>query len=120
MRASAVGPFVGFGYRHDDHAEQGTKQARFEAELKPGRYEVRLAYSAHGNRASNVPVVVQHADGSTETIVDQKQEPPIQRLLLSLGTFNFGEKPAVVEISNRGADGHVIADAVQFLPIPSP
>jgi hypothetical protein len=114
--ASSIGPFVGFGYRHDDNAQQGTKRARFEAELKPGRWEVRLAYSAHGNRAGNVPVVVYHADGRTEIRVDQKQTPPIRQLLIPLGTFRFGDQPAVVELSNQGTDGHVIADAVQFVP----
>ncbi len=117
--SSAIGPFVGFGYRHDDNAEHGTKLARYQARLKPGRYEVRLAYSAHGNRASNVPVVIHHADGRSEKSVNQKQTPPIEGLLISLGTFTFGEAPAVVEISNRGTDGHVIADAVQFIPVPA-
>ncbi len=116
LPSSALGPFVGAGYLHDDNAGQGTKRARFEAELKPGRYEVRLAYAASGNRAGNVPVVVHHAGGRAEVAVDQRKAGPIDGLFISLGRFAFDEEPAVVEVSNRGTDGHVIVDAVQFLP----
>ncbi len=116
VTSSAIGPFVGAGYRHDGNAGQGTKQVRFEANLKAGRYEVRLAYSASGNRATNVPVVVYHANGRSEMVVNQRNSPPIDRLLVSLGTFVFGDEPAAVMVYNRGADGYVIVDAVQFLP----
>ena len=51
------GPFVGVGYRHDGNAAKGERSARFRAELPPGRYEVRLAYSPSSNRATNVPIV---------------------------------------------------------------
>lgn len=116
LPSSALGPFVGAGYLHEDNIGKGSKRARFEAELKPGRYEVRLAYSASTNRAGNVPVVVRHAGGQAETTVDQQKPGPIDGLFVSLGTFAFGEEPAVVEVSNQGTDGHVIVDAVQFLP----
>lgn len=115
--SGAIGPFVGTGYRHDENAGQGEKQATFSARLMPGRYEVRFAYSAGPNRASNVPVVIHHAGGETETTVDQKQSPPIDGLFISLGAFTFGPEPAVIEVSNRGTNGHVVLDAVQFLPV---
>ena len=42
--------------------------------------------------------------------------PLIDGVFLSLGTFEFSaESKAAVEISNEGADGHVIVDAVQFV-----
>ncbi len=110
------GPFVALGYQHDGNEGQGTKAARFEAALKPGRYEVRLAYAADDNRASNVPVVVHHAAGQAEVTVNQKKLPSHDRVFVTLGTFEFGRRPAVVEISNQGTDGFVIIDAVQFVP----
>ena len=78
---------------------------------------MRLAYSQNANRATNVPVVVRHAGGEKMLQVDQRKVPPIDKLFVSLGEFEFsGDSPATVTISNQGADGYVIIDAVQWLP----
>ncbi len=117
--SSANGPFVGSGYLHDGNEGQGEKSATFAAELpKDGTYAVRLAYPVNSNRATNVRVVVRHADGTAEIKVNQRQEPPIDGLFVELGKFRFAKSgPGVVEIHNDGADGHVIADAAQWLPL---
>jgi hypothetical protein len=117
--SAAAGKWIDAGYRHDENTDQGKKSAVFRAELtKAGRYEVRLAYSPSGNRATNAQVRIRHAEGEAEARVDQRQPPPIDDLFLSLGTFRFTqESPAVVLLSNAGADGYVIADAVQFVPV---
>ena len=115
--AAAIGPFVGHGAQHDGGAGKGNRSATFKASLEPGRYEVRLAYIPANNRASNVPVTVRHSAGEAKVMVNQRKTPPIDKLWVSLGTYEFsGDKPASVEIGNTGADGHVILDAVQFLP----
>ena len=91
--------------------------ATFEAKLKPGRYEVQLSYSHNGNRATNVPVVVRHSGGEKTILVNQKKVPPIDKLFVSLGEFDFSaDTPATVSISNKSTDGYVIIDAVQWLP----
>lgn len=113
--SSTKRPFVDSGYRHDGNTGKGEKSARFEATLPRGRHEVRLFYSALGNRASNVPVTVHHAAGSATLKVNQRQEPPLEGLAVSLGMFEFDGRGAV-EVSNAGTDGHVIIDAVQWLP----
>ncbi len=117
--SGAQGKWVDGGYRHDENARQGEKTAVFKAALpEVGRYEVRLAYSVSSNRATNALVTVRHAEGETETRVNQRQDPPIDGLFISLGTFRFmREEPAIVTVSNTGADGYVIADAVQFIPV---
>ncbi|MEZ5944173.1 MAG: FAD-dependent oxidoreductase [Planctomycetaceae bacterium] len=112
-RSTANGPYVGYGYQHDGNSDKGKKSTDFTAMLSPGRYEVRLAYSANDNRASNVPVTIHHRDGEITVHVDQRKKPPIDDITVSLGTFDFGDE-AVVEVSNAGTDGYVIADAVQF------
>jgi hypothetical protein len=84
---------------------------------KAGEYDVRLAYSPSGNRATNVPAVVQHAGGETKIVVNQRTTPAVDKVFASLGKFKFdAETPAVVIISNDGTDGHVIVDAIQFVP----
>jgi hypothetical protein len=115
--STAIQPWVGAGYRHDGDTRDGRATARFEARLpKPGRYEVRLAYTPQGNRASRVPVTIHHAGGSDTVIVDQRKTPSMEGLFHSLGRFEFdADAPASVVISNHGTDGHVILDAVQWL-----
>lgn len=114
--SSSTGSWVGREYRHDGNKADGRSIATFQAKLKPGRYEVRLAYSHNGNRATNVPVVVQHADGKETVIVNQKKVPPIDKLFVSLGEFDFSaDNPGTVTISNHKTDGYVIVDAVQWL-----
>ncbi len=115
--STAASPFVGSGYAHDGNAEKGKQRATFTAKLpSAGEYEVRLAYTALTNRATNVPVTVKHATGEKTITVNQQQAPAIDGLLTSLGTFTFAAG-GVVEISNAATDGHVIIDAVQWLPV---
>ena len=117
--SGAAQTFIGNGYRHEDNAKDGKATARFEAKLpKAGRYEVRLAYPANGNRASNVAVEIQHAGGSEGKKINQRQPAPIEASFVSLGTYEFAEgKPAAVVVSNAGADGYVVIDAVQWVPV---
>jgi hypothetical protein len=86
---------------------------------RAGRYEVRLSYSAHGNRASNVPVSVRSRAGEKRILVDQRRPAPIDGAFLSLGVFDFERgRTGHVEISNDGTDGYVIVDAIQLVPVP--
>ncbi|GIW96423.1 MAG: xanthan lyase [Pirellulaceae bacterium] len=109
--------YVGTGYLHDQNSEKGAKTITFQPELpRAARYEVRLAYTPGGNRASNVPVTVFSADGEFTVTVNQKLEPPIDGHFVSLGTYRFeNNNQGFVLISNEGTDGHVVVDAVQFL-----
>lgn len=115
--SSANRGFVDSGYQHNDNQSDAKVTARFEAKLPKGRYEVRLSYPANKNRASNVPVTVEHAKGSALVTVDQRRTPSLDGLFQSVGVFEFDGEAAVV-IGADGADGYVIADAVQFLPQP--
>src|SRR5262249_49204184 len=114
--SSAAGPYVGSGYLHDNNQNKGTMSVRFTPKLpEAGRYEVCLVYSSHPNRATNTPVVIHHADGEQTVRVNQrlplKDDKPLR-----LGVFSFaaGDK-GWVEVRNDDTDGHVIADAVQFI-----
>ena len=115
QRSSANKPFVDSGYQHNGNADRGQKSAVFETKIQPGRYEVRLSYPPNNNRAQNVPVTVFHAMGRKIVIVNQREEPPIDGVFISLGHFLFSEV-AKVEVSTADTNGYVVVDAIQFLP----
>jgi hypothetical protein len=111
------GVFIGTGYTHDDNAAKGEKSLTFQTEVPAnGKYEVRLAYSHGGSRATNVPVTVFSADGEKELTVDMSKAPPLDGRWVSLGEFTFEKTgQSFVIVSNEGTKGHVTADAVVFL-----
>jgi ribulose 1,5-bisphosphate synthetase/thiazole synthase len=115
---ASAGPFVGDGYIHDGNEEKGKKRVRFTPKLpKAGRYEVRIIHSPLANRATNVPVVIHSADGEKTVVVNQRQ-PLKDNQPLKLGVFRFDAGAAGwVEIRNDATNGHVIADAIQFVPV---
>lgn len=117
--STATKTWVGGQYLHDGDTAKGESSATFTAALPaPGRYEVRLAYSPHGNRATAAPVTVQHAGGKTTVRVDQTQQPEIDQLFTSIGTFRFdADQQASVTISNESTEGHVIVDAVAWVKV---
>lgn len=117
--SSAIGPFVGIGYSHDANMGKGTHRIRFTPELpEAGRFEVRLFATANPNRATNVPVIVHSADGEKTIRVDERKPRP-EGEPIRLGVFRFeAGQVGWVEVRNDGTDGHVIADAVQWIPVP--
>lgn len=115
--STTIRPFVDAGYLHDDNDGKGEKSISYSAKLKDGDYEVRVSYTANKNRASNVPVMIIHANGTSKKIINQKKKPELNGLFTSLGVYSFqSQKPAVVEIQTTGTNGYVVADAVQWLP----
>ena len=85
---------------------------------RDGRYEVRLAYVANPNRATNVPVSVESGDGTKTVIVNQRNAPPINKMFVSLGEYQFSsDRPGAVVVRNEGTNGYVIIDAVQVLAV---
>jgi hypothetical protein len=117
IESHAAKVFVGDGYQHDGNAKDGQFSARFEAKLpKAGKYEVRLAYPPNNNRASNVPVVVEFAGGKKTVMVNQRKNPTIEGVFVSLGEFEFtAGETATVTVSNAGVDGYVVIDGVQWV-----
>jgi hypothetical protein len=115
LSSSSIGGFVGSDYLHDNNEAKGNCHAEFTFKIpKPGKYDVRVAYTPNSNRATNVPVTITSADGEKTVKLDQKQET--KDGFRSLGTFSFDlSQSAKVVISNTGTDGYVIVDAVQLI-----
>ncbi len=121
VSATSATGFIGPHYLHDGNKNKGQSTLRFVPELpSDGLYAVRLFFTPHANRASNVPVSVQASDGVFDYQVDQRTLPEGERSYL-VGTHRFeAGKGGAVTLSNTGTDGFVTIDAVQFIPVAAP
>jgi len=109
--------FVGVGYRHDSNTAKGRQSALFRLQVaKAGRYVARLAWTAHRNRATNVPVTVHHAAGQTTVMLNQQLKPS-EGNFGTLGTYDFEAGEVKIEVCNTGTDGYVVVDGVQLVPV---
>ncbi len=110
-------PFVG---KHYSYTQQKDASARFAFAVKEtGKYEVRVFWQPHANRAKAAPVSVLSADGEKTFTLNQTEPAALPQGAHSLGTFTFnaGEEAAVL-FRTEGAQGNVHLDAVQILPAP--
>lgn len=115
--SSSIGGYVGTEYLHDANDSKGMKSATFVVTIpKTGRYEVRVAYTANANRASNVPVTIESKAGRKKVELNQR-EAPKHTGFQTVATIDVAADEMVsVIISNAETNGHVIVDAVQWLP----
>lgn len=113
------GSYIDGQYLHDEDKDKGERQIIFTPKFTSGgQYEVRMSYTPGGNRASNVPVTIDHQDGKSTVLVNQSQTPPIDGMFISLGIYRFeADNQSTVSISNKDTDGHVIVDAIQLLKL---
>lgn len=111
-------PVIGHGYVHDGAAGDGQASLHFSRGLGAARYEIHLLYPPHPNRATNVAVTV-IAPGVPERTLQVNQRVADALGGVSLGTVTLADPSGIeVRVSNRGADGFVVADAVAFVPVP--
>ncbi|WP_435204171.1 FAD-dependent oxidoreductase [Micromonospora sp. bgisy143] len=115
VRSSDVGGYHGVDYEHDGNTAKGVNRLRFRPTLPTsGSWTVHLRWTAHPNRATNVPVDIAYSGGVTTRTVDQRQSGG---QWVPLGTYPFtaGSDGSVL-IRTEDTDGYVVADAVRFLP----
>ena len=108
--------FVGHGYLYSTNP-QATIRFKFDAPAH-GLYEIRIAYLAHENRASNAHVEVAIGDRISTRDVNMQKPARLENNFESLGEFKMeqGEHGSVL-LKADGANGHVHADAVQIIPV---
>jgi hypothetical protein len=108
--------YVGEGY-HFAEKDGGLTKAVFRFTVpKSGRYEIRMAYSPHETRATNVPVKVESGGVVQEFTFDQTLGLPGDSPFRKVGEVLLSaDKETVVMISNRGVDGFVILDAIHLI-----
>ncbi len=113
-QSSANGGFVGSGYRHDDKGAAGPVSAAFIGKLPAaGTYAISLTVVPNANRSRDALVRIEHADGVAELRADLSGKGASEGLL-SLGTYRFPTGLAKVTVSNAGAKGYVLIDAVNW------
>ena len=82
-----------------------------------GTYQISLLYPSGKDRASNVPVTIQHAEGKAELKWDMRKGSK-HGFSIEVGKYRFQKgKPNTVTLSTRGTDGIVIADSVAFVKV---
>jgi hypothetical protein len=83
-----------------------------------GRYDVRIAWLPHENRAKTARVKLTVKGKSQETTVNMTEPAGLDNGFHSIGLIDVsaGTKGAV-ELFTKGAQGNVHADAVQLVPI---
>ena len=120
-----ITPWTGQGYGNDlkfnqsfTDASQETFQWTF-SNLQSGQYQVAATWTPHSNRASNAPYKL---NGGADIVVNQKAAPgsftSSGTAWAILGTAAAASDGTLtVTLSDAGANGYVIADAIQLTPL---
>jgi hypothetical protein len=112
--STSIGGYYGPDYEHDGNTAKGVCRMRFAPTLpSAGTYTVYLRWTAHANRASNVPVDIVHTGGVTNRVVDQRVNGGAW---VSLGAYAFAAGTGgSVLIRTEVTNGYVVADAARFV-----
>ena len=100
---------------------KGPHEITWKAVLpKPGTYEVRVSFGGGADLSKAAPYTIHHAKGQTQLLIDQSVKPTIENLWFPLGRFSFDKKESgpvrtEISLSDKGTEGFIIADAVQFV-----
>ena len=115
--SSGFKPYIGTGYVHDDKRGDGHSIATFRFKApKPGRYDLRIAYSPHETRARRVPITIVSGVQKTTLTFDQTQPLPAGEAFRSAGFIQLtSDVETKIVISNTGTEGFVILDALQLI-----
>ena len=113
-------PYVGDGYVHDDNAGKGAASLTFETKVpRAGRYDLRLAYSPHPSRASNVPMNVFVDNKNHKILVNQRLPLDSGSRFRTLKTIDLQAGQRItIRLGNEGTNGFVVVDALQLLERP--
>jgi hyaluronate lyase len=116
-----TGAYYAVDYWHDGNTGSSElKNVRYTPVLPSGTYKVSIWWLEHSNRSTVVPVEIHHKGGVDSATLNQRTPGSKWH---ELGTYAFaGGGSEYITISNEGANGYVVADAVKFerLNIPRP
>ncbi len=113
--SSSTPGYAGVNYFHDGNAGKGSKSVTFAFNMdQAGQYDIYVRWTAHDNRASNVPIIINHDGGQAVFSVNQRSNGAKWNLL---GRYSFSEGSGSLLISNKNTDGYVIVDAIVVAPV---
>lgn len=114
--SASIPGYIGSEYLHDANDQKGSLSAAFTAKIaKAGKYEVRVAYTANPNRATNVPISIQSKAGLNKVRLNQKEATKHSGFQTVATITCEADESVTVIVSNADTDGHVIVDAVQLI-----
>jgi hypothetical protein len=107
-------PFVEGDYRYVEQSVNETASMVYQPALQQdGAYKVSISYNVDKTRSGKVKVLVYSEEGVKTIYVDMTKKSG--GIWQPVGTYKFSKgKDAKVVISNEGAGGTVLADAVRF------
>lgn len=115
-KGSVVG-FVGEGY-HFSSDQNASATFPFSVQ-QAGKYEVKINWGPHSNRAKRAAINIDSAEGNRTLTIDQTQPPRGPNNFQSLGQFQFDtDRNYSVTFRVSGSKGIVHIDAIQLLPVP--
>ena len=119
VTSNAAGSLSGRSYHHDGGKERGEKSVTFGFPIpSAGRYDIRLLYSPHENRASNAKVSLRIGKEKHDLTQNQRLPRLVDGKPRSLGVFTIKEGMIVhLTLFNEGADGIVSVDGLQLVPV---
>ena len=105
----------------DDSKGNPYKSVQFIPSInKPGKYHVYVYLPKMANASSKTAVTIFDGGNKTERFIESgtlKVEGQTSGEWIDLGAYNFKkDRKSYVEISNKNADGVVVADAVLLVP----
>jgi hypothetical protein len=113
--SQSTGPFLGNHYRHDSNAAKGKQTAKYKFKVKKaGNYNFQIAWSAHSNRATNVPITIKTDKRTHQIFLDQTKKPD-KGMFGSIGNFTIPKGEVTVTVENANTDGYVILDGMRIL-----
>lgn len=107
------------GYHHDEAGKSGPSKATFNVTSgAEGVYSVQIAAIPNNNRSTKTKVIVTQGDVVADGTINQRMPGKIDGVWNEAFQVTLKEdKQVSIVISNEGADGFVIADAVRLMPV---
>jgi hypothetical protein len=110
--------------RSDGNASKGAKSVTFSFNVREtGAYEVFLRYPPqdNGSGPDNVPVTINHADGTATRVLNQRYPGGSGGVWESMGVFVFRRgavaSPDTVVVTTTGTSGAVVLSACKLVKI---
>lgn len=109
-------PLPNGAYWHDDNAGGG-KFVRFTPTITTnGYYDVYCWWVYASNRATNATFITRSASATNSVLINQQTNCTNWVKIAASNYFNIGASGSVT-ITNGGANGYVVANAVRFMPL---